>query len=284
MSRPCCWKHSDGDDAGTEAIAQVLMPFRARIASAGPVEIYSSEDFKKGIDNAGLVRWADMLGGLTRLDPRGGYYEQGQVSSALHRVLDKTVEGNELVARTMQCPSLLNGHIALKIRVMLAHARIKYDSSFLPDNPLAVIFKERVAGTSARREKRDARLGNRPHPFPFFRVPEESDDEEATIASATYNAHTGIASILYSDGTKKNADTYRCGAEGFAEAHWADENFSFDLDVPNSYVVNGKIDIDSFTAKTKKGKKRPAADIKAAVLKKPACAVEKAMGAIFPGN
>ena len=139
--------------------------------------------------------------------------------------------------------------MAIQIRVMLSHCRLKYfDPSASPDHPLAKVFREMGApsqsSAAAWKSARDKRLRGRPCPFLNFRdspagSPAVKDEpEDKSLASMVYDPCTGIARLLYSDGSAKNADQYRATDEGFLEAVWLgegclDNDLTHLLDVPN---------------------------------------------------
>ena len=89
------------------------------------------------------------------------------------------------------------GMLAYRVRVMLSHVRACYDRSKgeLDGHALASVFHEMATGQHApdpRVQRRQTRLGKRPHPFMMFRdtAPdlETATDEPVTVVAKLYKA------------------------------------------------------------------------------------------------
>ena len=125
------WSHPDGKEAGTAQIAAAMLPFMSRVVGWG-TSVYSSDDMKAGINCPLLVRAADVLKALLRIDPRGGVFSQGMLTEAFETCLGASGLRETAVMAAMAEGKGLGEWCCLtmyRVRVMLAHIRMKFDSN-----------------------------------------------------------------------------------------------------------------------------------------------------------
>ena len=109
-----------------------------------------------------------------------------------------------------------------------------------------------------KKARRDERIGQRLHPFIYFRDEEaaedsvDGDDEQLSVICARFNPEQGVATMLLSDGSKQNADTYVESEDGFVRACWANPEKEIMLEVVNDTLVDGKIMMQKPAAKKHK--------------------------------
>jgi hypothetical protein len=136
--------------------------------------------------------------------------------------------------------------VAYKIRVMMSHVRNCYDGAKVDEkkaHQLKVLFglldNGHLVGSSVRKQRREARLGRRVHPFPFFRdgaddaEPTDQPDDEITPIAKYFDGGQMCARMLLSDGRMLNADAYAHGPDGFIIATWHDPKVTWATDVLN---------------------------------------------------
>ena len=151
-----------------ETLATALRPFTKERVEYN-IDIYSSEDFKAGLSMESLVHRAPLLEALISIDPRGGIFAQGTLSQALATTV--TAEGLDqvLIAKSLKHhrpTDEVRALTAYKLRVMLAHCRMKYDSSAVPPEGLHKVFEllqSSSAGVPPKKARRMARLSKSPH-------------------------------------------------------------------------------------------------------------------------
>ena len=283
MQRSTNWKHEDGTPATVAALSDCLAPFIKELATQG-IDIYDSCDFKVGVDLKKLKASLGLLHALVRLDGRGGFFAQKDLTEALQAAAQAADEEASTSARALQHHKELNEFylmVAYRIRVMLAHVRQAFDSHEPgTTHVLSSVFQEMYScddgsnpKADARKHRRNQRLLRRPHPFQCFRPAEAQDDadgdaEEAPfIVTKFFDGGCGAARLLMSNGDLVNADVYVEGDNGFIAAQWTSAELSLELEVPNSHLDKETKKIKEWVPK--KVTKRPAG--RKPVLKKPAC-------------
>ena len=217
------------------------------------MSLYDSNDPKIGIDVKLLAEAVPILLPLLEIDPRGGFFCQLDMARAVNEALTVTRLHAELVehaAEQNKSADEIRMLVAYKIRVMLAHVRIKHDSwtAAAKPSPLDVLYgvmskPKNDTHTDVRTQRRARRLATRPCPFVNFREEEEqpsneeSDEEAAaTVVSRYYCGKKRTATMLMSDGQQINADTYTEGTDGFIRADWLHDMSMLMLEVPNNFL------------------------------------------------
>ena len=158
------------------------------------------------------------------------------MTDALDAAITSVGKADALLAATLPLGrplSEIKSLMAYKIRVMLSHLRGKFDNSVVGSPPppgLAGAWEKLSSGWhSARKNRRQERLGSRPHPFVCFRQAETLDLEEPGASAAQPLAVVSkyfdgrVAKLLREDGTESHADDYRRGPNGFAVAVWLED-------------------------------------------------------------
>ena len=114
----------EGFQATADRLVQLLMPY----ASILRLDMYGSISFTAGIEKTVLVRFLALLTDLVRLDVRGGFFNQKLLTAAVRRVM--TDDESFLLHVVEQAVSFSNGveMVGYKIRVMLAHLRIGFNT------------------------------------------------------------------------------------------------------------------------------------------------------------
>lgn len=249
------WEHPDGAAATVQALATALFGFTDRLVEEN-VAIYSSNDFYRNIDQAQLLKHVDLLMAVVELDPRGGYMKQSNMRDAIQANVVAADKVSKLEAALQGSGYSYQDALAMtayKVRVMLSHAREKYDVLKQdPPEELKGLFHLMSAtdkqAPSCKRSRKLDRLGKpRPHPFPYYREPEEEEKDEATADDADNNLVISKywdgkqALLLKADGTLTVADEYRKGPLGMVEAYWLQESTSLELELPNEFCENGQL-------------------------------------------
>lgn len=199
VSRATEWCHDlashdakAGYDAGVAAMRNILKVDIDRIAEVGS-DIYSSTDMSTGIDTVGLGNWRTLLDRFWALDPRGGYINQDMLADALHDELSVSPALEQAMAaialRVGQSYSQHVSTTAYKIRVMLAHRRIKFDCT-------ARQHGDSGGDGSRRKDKRSHVRRDRTkipkiNPFIYFR---DASPPPASAGTATSCAETEVDS------------------------------------------------------------------------------------------
>ena len=226
MGRVKEWIHPDGVHHTPAALALWMTPFAAAIFRAGPHEIYDPTHRSQPKDSSTLDRWAEFLAAALLVDPRGAYFNQDHMREALELLVIQCEMDSVVSAWVSKFPMSrheLMDLLALKIKVMLAHARAGWG-------------KEETEGSTCS--------SSRPHPFLMFRASptEEADSEpeeeieqlhESILVSRLWNGKK--AQQLFSDGKVLDAVKYVQGETGFAQAIFADGS-SLPLEVLNAQV------------------------------------------------
>ena len=232
LSKPVAFELDD-HQATVDAIAKCMQPSAEKLT----LDMYTSIDMCTSISTAKLIEHMVMLLALMTLDPRGGYFGPKQFMEATTIAL----EGRK--AEFMgECLKLAMPHaegiatVAYYGRIMLAHPRIKFDSSGddckKEFEEVFAIMKNGSKGAqvSPKKTRRKERLACRPCPFINFRTDETEpandteEEEDAEVVSRRFDWGTGKAVMLYTDGVKKLADTYIDGGKGFCTAVWLHDN------------------------------------------------------------
>ena len=131
-SRVACWSPDDGTVAHS-ALASALRGHAPDFTTV--VRSYESNDFKKGIDVQKLVTMAPYLQVFVKLDPRGGFVSQADLTQALATLaLDEPLRSLlEVSAQAAHMPpSEFLKACAYKTRVALSHLREKKRASDVP--------------------------------------------------------------------------------------------------------------------------------------------------------
>ena len=241
------WHHVGGKGATISSLAAALAP-HARVLAEENVAIYSSNDFKVGVDSKALEDHVAITTDLYLVDPRGGCFQQEHMAVAVGSTIKRLGYDGALADATKdlaQTAEAMYGLIALKLRVMCAHTRMKYDSGDAKKapglEPAFEVLRTAPPAGSDKQNRREARLGKRPHPFLNFRTaaPEDSEDEPSTMIGAFFD-HAPAKFYAYkvmSDGATIMADEYHHGPEGRVHATWLDDMFELVLDVPNEHLL-----------------------------------------------
>eukprot|EP00974_Lingulodinium_polyedra_P034069 3276284-Lingulodinium_polyedra.AAC.1 len=127
MGRFPIWK--DGDDT-VSSLAAALQPYTKALVDAN-VDVYGSTDFKAGMNTEQLELFAEPLTELMRLDCRGGYFGQNDMAEAITKIVNAENLADVLLGNVLSKMKGLDDAImmmAYKIRVMLSHCRVKFDS------------------------------------------------------------------------------------------------------------------------------------------------------------
>jgi hypothetical protein len=243
--RVCAWLHAEGKAAGKVAINFIVKEFAVTISEQHH-EIYSSVDMRAGPDVDKLLEHQPILVRLIGLDPRGGYFAQLDVEGAI----EQAMTAEQLARMVDESQESTVSMTAFKIRVMLRHCRNIFDNVLHPDShSLGAILKKIDPSreqTSQKRIRKDLRLGTRSNPFINFRQDEVDDSdgeepEEETCISRWYDLQSRTCRMLLSDGTEQMADEYNKGDEGFVAAVWLKPSMEFQTEVPNMFLVDGRI-------------------------------------------
>lgn len=209
---------SDSPESTLSTVAHGLRPFAAYLADRG-VGLYSSDQMNGAADDAGLARNASLLEAMVRVDPRGGFFSQTVLESALHHIFEVEQLRATLAVRCgAEMPP--ESHVPLlsyKLRVMLHHLRDRIDGPAAPDWAKGIIEVMRQQGPAMLQQqtrRSQKHLDGRANPFPFFRVepeeeegsPEEPDDETTDVAA--YFDYAGLRGVLLrSDGARGKIKT-----------------------------------------------------------------------------
>ena len=212
--------------------------------------IYALTNFKFGIYDENLNKHDAMFSSLIKVDC---YFGQDLLSKAITQQAMKLDHCYEqyilpLISEHKDADTIFS-LTTYKIRVMLAHARIKYDTkkhvcdtTFLYMLPLTMkeMSATKAALNDPRSDKRDIRLGQMPNPFINIRkAPKEDtadDDEDFEIpkeAATFYDGKTCIAMLLMDDGDNLSDGIYEEGANIVAK--WVQQ---MELEIRNSCLKN----------------------------------------------
>ena len=194
-----------------------------------------------------LTKSSAVLESLIDLDRRGGHFAQQDMAAALALSIVAAKMTDLLAAKAMEGnipPQELVQLISYKLRVMCSHLRLKFDGGHaVPERLHNVVQRMRdpPQATSHRKRRRQQRLATRPHPFPSFRKQVEpsdcSSEPEPTVVSKFWNGTEAMA--LYDDGKLEKADIYVQGERGMVIARWADTGDEMELELDNSYAIDG---------------------------------------------
>ena len=100
-----------------------------------------SHDFKVGIDLHELEKMIPMLSNLCRVDPRGGIFSQPMLSAAISSALQQSLEFEFLCNHLQKPRAEVEELFAYKLRVMLAHVRVVFDTSVHNGHQLEVLLR-----------------------------------------------------------------------------------------------------------------------------------------------
>ena len=251
MKRVRNFEHVEGREATARHIANILLPFVETIVQEN-VNIYSSTDFKVHVNTNLLVHYSELACDFLELDPRGAHFGQLVMQDAVRKAISDADLQPKLLANTLALGKPIEEVVAIiayKLRVLLAHYRLKYDSH-TPGLPapsgLENVFDRMQAPShyqpSSKRARRMERLSTRPHPFVHFRQEEQPSDEEheeVDIVSTYFDGKKAVA--LRSDGTTASADSYDPGPNGFVVARWLLDKRTQELEFVNSCSVGGQL-------------------------------------------
>ena len=128
-----------------------------------------------------------------------------------------------------------------------------------------------VSNEQTKRTKKDQRLKDtRAHPFPAYRAIEEPigesdqlDEDGLECVSKYWDGKQAL--MLTGDGGLTEADMYFVGPKGMAVARWLMPLTDLELEIPGTFVVNGKVVLP-------KAPTGPVPKTKAKILKRPAAA------------
>ena len=249
MSRVAYFVAPDGDTGA--AIGAALVPHIDWLLEVGD-NMYVVMSMKAGIDNQRLDACANLLSGLVAVDSRGGFFGQSDMESGLKYALQATGSLDRWKALGLDVAT-----ISYKIRVMLAHLRIKNDKKSRVSSPL----RSAIGKINNVNKKSIERL-SRPHPFINFRSAGskdfEKEEEEERNSKIVCRLWDGVVATAYDEhGGAFNADEY-FGQDGFAVARWhIDGVEDLPLEIPATWVVNGALVRPAITKKP--ARKRPGA-------------------------
>ena len=133
--RTTVWKHNSGQDATVVAISNVFGPILQQITAIG-THIYDSTCMKTGTNVQLLLKNSFALLPFIQLDPKGGYFGQLDMVAGMEMAFEKTDDAEETLRGQIYAKADLHmehGDEAIKltifkIRVMLAHMRLIFDS------------------------------------------------------------------------------------------------------------------------------------------------------------
>ena len=164
-ARAVNWLAPSGETG--EAIAGALKECSRELLLLGS-DIYPSMDMKKDIDTQLLEARAPILEKLLALDTRGGYFGQGDVLDGVRLAIKAAgldgswqTKGNDYEVT------------AYKLRVMLAHVRMKVGDACSPPLKALIDHIDQKKSKNVERSARD-------HPFPAFRDT-ASDEQDAEV-------------------------------------------------------------------------------------------------------
>jgi hypothetical protein len=104
MQRTTNWKHVGGPLATVSALTLVLSQFVSNLVSQN-TSIYGSTDFKIGVDMEILNASANLLCELMRLDSRGGFFSQGDLTAAVRASVEEAGQEANLKAKPLNSRS-----------------------------------------------------------------------------------------------------------------------------------------------------------------------------------
>ena len=204
---------------------------------------------------------------MCTLDPRGAYFDQGDLQEAMLLAICACDLEPQLKAASQTALMLRDEFlemVTVRLRVMLAHAR-----GMAP--PPEKAKKQRV------------------HPFVMFREDPEEQAERGSVVSCTFDGQKAVQT--FENGDTLAAARYSRGPDGFVLAHFVDPVQVKELELPNAccgedgklieYTPPVKLNVHSKKRpagmKKKPGasgsmiKKRPACDVLAGPNKKAGC-------------
>ena len=224
------WSLPDGDEATIAAIARAVQS-HAPILLQVLDEVYTSIDFKTGLDMELLEKHSQLLTRLVELDPRGAIMGQQQMVAGLKAAYSGCGLDDQLRAacllKAKSSDEILEMQ-AYKIRCMGSHIREKHDShkpgTSLPPwlQKLFDMMRKGRQVENHKKSRRQERLWKRPCPFTQYREDEPTNDEvpeEEQQATMVSKCWTGSAAVLLrADGNTERADLYEHGPRGFIVA------------------------------------------------------------------
>ena len=139
------WQHPDGVDASRQAILLVLQLHKQFVLDAN-LGMYKGTNFCIGMDQEKLGLAASVLRELLVLDARGGYFAQDDMAVAMGQVMNDvlpTLLQKAFTEEPTVPPDDVIPTIAFRLRVMLSHARVAFDShepKVGETHPLQILF------------------------------------------------------------------------------------------------------------------------------------------------
>ena len=121
----------------------------------------------------GLGAFAVLHKSLCEVDARGGIFRQQHVEEAFGRAVERASLREVLIgfAQTVPCSVAdLTSQICYKLRVMMAHVRLKYDACGSAPSVLDPIFDVMRKPTSYRKARREERM-RKVNPYTFSGCP-----------------------------------------------------------------------------------------------------------------
>ena len=233
-----------------------------------------------GVDPAGIEANVEVLKPLLRLDPRGGYFNHDDISSAISAIVTQKhlVNKVRVLARTAGMPLETLAELwAVRVRVMLAHTR-KRAKNVAETNLVA-----RALGTliTAKQGGKAAGPGAKvKNPFIFVGAEgadgddcREDDDEDGELLDEVpypifvKKLERDMTCVL-TNGRTITASSYT-QEEGFVVAHWEkiinndNEPFQFVTDLTADWLAeDGRLTEPKRVAPTPKGKGKAKAKAK----------------------
>ena len=279
ISRTCYWRPESGN--AVQLLAKALEGHeKALLENNG--QPYSSLDMRIGIDVSNLKRWEVLLIALMKLDPRGGYFFQEDVSKAIDMILADEAEQIRAIATHKQTnPEAVKAKVAYYIRVMCSHVRIRLSttmkncSKISEHDDLKDIYDSMGSFvTSTSRAGKSSKC-----PMPFFSKDPDDDDEgedadeieegaDDDIIATYFDGYMLQALQLRASGKLELALWYEHSEGGTVKAIF-EHGVAYDTEIPNVCLVDGLF-------KRQALEPVPCPKPKANVLKRPARAEAKA--------
>jgi hypothetical protein len=158
--RARCYMNTDGADATIEELARAMQPHAEMIVSCN-VAIYSSMDMNIGINMEELEAAMLVTKSVCEVDARGGIFRPQHVEDAFSRAVERASLREVLIgfAQAVPCSTAdLTSLICYKLRVMMAHVRLKYDACGSTPNVHDPIFDVMRKPTNYRKARREERM------------------------------------------------------------------------------------------------------------------------------
>ena len=217
MTRLSVYRHEDGLEATRSQLRAAIAPHKAWLLDKH-INMYTSTDFKVGIDSARLEASKAILESLAIVDPRV-CFSQDDVYAALMAEIGVCDEMMAISVSEKKTIADIISLMAYYLRVMCSHLREKSEARV---STRASAF-DTLSVIMGDRKKR--RVWKQANPFIHFRNDEHrqedaEDDPPRSIVAKWFDTDSMKAMLLWCDGEKMAADTYEEGADGFAIAKW----------------------------------------------------------------